>query len=88
MRVIIRPTSRMQWVKQPPPPYVRGKVEKVGGWIINHEEKSISIDYEWSRNGRTCLDLHTVLSELNDLETFPMNVAYFTENGPARPISG
>ena len=74
-RVIIRPTNRLRWVKQDPP-YFRAKIEKIGGWIIDHEAHSISIDYEWSRNGRKCLDLHSVLSELNDQEEFPANVPY------------
>jgi hypothetical protein len=68
----------MTWVKQPPPPYVRGKIEAVGGWIIDHEAKSISVDYNYVMVRQ---DLHTVLFNLDKLEPFPQNVPYVTLNG-------
>ena len=84
MRVIIRPTSRMVWAKQPPPPYVRGKVEKHGGWIIDHENRTINADPEWAGQNRNASDLSRVLHELDRLENFPENVPYTCESAALR----
>lgn len=77
-RITIQRGGRMKWVKQPSP-YVRGKIEKVDGWVINHEKRTVCADPDWAGAARHMGDLSRVLHELDRLEGFPENLAYICE---------
>ncbi len=77
MRIRRTTTGRLRAEPQPTPAYVRPQVESRGGWIIDHGQKRISVDYGYTLVRQ---DLHEVLMALDDLEPFPPNVPYITES--------